>query len=70
MVLRAVSSLLVKIRNVLLIIFPFTCLLGLTQGGLKVALKLVLFVLCHVQVLIDNPLRAPGPYLIPVVFDR
>jgi hypothetical protein len=56
-------------RNVLLIIFPLTCLLGLTQDGLKVALKLVLFVLCPVQVLIDNPLQAPGPYPIPVIVD-
>jgi hypothetical protein len=51
------------------IIFPHTCLLALTQDGLKVALKLVLFVLCPVQVLIDNPLQAPGPYPIPIVFD-
>jgi hypothetical protein len=62
-------TLLVKIRNVLLIIIPPTCLLGLTQDGLKVALKLVLFVLCPVQVLIGCPLQAPGPYLIPIVFD-
>jgi hypothetical protein len=44
-------------------------LLGLTQDGLKVALKLFLFVLCPVQVLIDNPLQAPGPNPIPIVFN-
>jgi hypothetical protein len=61
--------LLAKIRNGLLIIIPLTCFLGLTQDGLKVALKLVLLVLCPVQVLIDNPLQAPGPYPIPIVFN-
>jgi hypothetical protein len=52
-----------------LIIFPLVCLLILTQDGLKVALKLVPFVLCPVQVLIDNPLQAPGSYPILIVFD-
>jgi hypothetical protein len=52
-----------------MIIVPITCLLGLTQDGLKVVLKLVLFVLCPVQVLVDIPLQAPGPYPIPVDFD-
>jgi hypothetical protein len=39
------------------------------QDSLKNALKLALFVLCPVQVLIDNPLQAPGPYPIPVIVD-
>jgi hypothetical protein len=45
---------------------------GPSQDCLKVALKLDLFVLCLVQVLnllIDNPLQAPDPYPIPIVFD-
>ncbi len=53
-------KLLVKINNVLLIIFPLTYALALTQDGLKVFLKLVRFVLCPVQVLFDNPLQSPN----------
>jgi hypothetical protein len=52
---------------VLLIIFPLTSVLALTQDGLKVLLKLVQLVLCPVQVLFDNLLQAPCPFPITVV---
>jgi hypothetical protein len=64
---RGIRCLLVKVSNILLIIFPLASFLGLTQDGLKVVMKLVLFIFCPVQVLIDNPLQTSGPYPILVV---